>query len=308
MLVLLGIDSAFSFREGFLTVLGDTKLFGTVDRKKTSLTLAMCAFLLSLIDATDAGLIFLDTIDYYINFVMLLVGGFECFGAGWVYKIEDQIESLGASIVMANIVTYFGAFILACCLWFGLSNADNALWAGFVGLIVFYALGTAFMAFLMDKRMKEYPGRWTWNSMTYEIQFKNIATLQSDLSGVVGYLPFGWALLVKFFIPPVILILFGLSCDAENANGQKVFGHYEGYVSSPYQVLGILCVVLTGFLFVSSLVAPQMYAALQRPDEEIMSKRSVHMAPQDVKEKQVPEIPIDADDVAEEQPVEAMEA
>lgn len=157
--------------------------------------------------------------------------------------------------------------------------------------------------------MKEYPGRWTWNSMTYEIHFKNIVTLQSDLSGVVGYLPFAWALLVKFFIPPVILVLFGLSCDAENANGQKVFGHYGGYVSSPYQVLGILCVVFTGFLFVSSLVAPKMYAALQRPDGEIMSKSSVHAAPQDdVKEKQVPEIPIDADEIAEEQPVEAMEA
>jgi hypothetical protein len=45
-------------------------------------------------------------------------------------------------------------------------------------------------------------------------------------------------LLVKYFIPPVI------ACDAENADGTKVFGHYECYVFSPYQILGILCVVL----------------------------------------------------------------
>jgi SNF family Na+-dependent transporter len=145
MLFLLGIDSAFSFMEGFLTVLGDTKAFQNVNRKLTSFVLAMGAFLLSLIYATDAGLIFLDTIDYYINFVMLLVGGFECFSAGWVYRIEDQIESLGTSIVLAHIGAFFGAVILACCLWFGLSNADDALWAGFVGLVCFYVIGMVFV-------------------------------------------------------------------------------------------------------------------------------------------------------------------
>ena len=144
MLFLLGIDSAFSFMEGFLTVLGDTKAFHKVDRKITSFVLAMTAFLLSLMYATDAGLIFLDTIDYYINFVMLLVGGFECFAAGWVYKIENQVENLGAAIVFSHMCTYFGAFVLACCLWFGLSNADDALWAGFAGLVGFYVLGMSY--------------------------------------------------------------------------------------------------------------------------------------------------------------------
>lgn len=287
MLFLLGIDSAFSFMEGFLTVLGDTKAFHKVDRKITSFVLAMTAFLLSLMYATDAGLIFLDTIDYYINFVMLLVGGFECFAAGWVYNIEKQVENLGAAIVFTHMCTYFGAFVLACCLWFGLSNADDALWAGFVGLVGFYALGMAYTAFLMNKKMQANPGRWTWSSMTYELMFQNAADLKSDLSAVVGYLPFTWALLVKFFIPPVILILFGLSCDAQNADGKKVFGHYSGYVFSPYQILGILCVAFTGFLFLSSLVAPRMYSALQRP--EIENKTSVHAAPAPQDNKNVKE-------------------
>jgi SNF family Na+-dependent transporter len=67
MLFLLGIDSAFSFLEGFLTVLADTKAFSNVDRKITSFVLTTVAFLLSLMYATDSGLIFLDAIDYYIN-------------------------------------------------------------------------------------------------------------------------------------------------------------------------------------------------------------------------------------------------
>ena len=120
----------------------------------------------------------------------------------------------------------------------------------------------------MKKQMDANPGKWTWSSMTYELMFQNIADLKNDLAEVVGYLPFFWTLLIKFFIPPVILILFGLSCDATNSDSTKVFGHYTGYVFTPYQLLGILCVFFTGFLFLSSLVLPNMYAWLQRPEIE----------------------------------------
>lgn len=49
-------------------------MFQGVGKKTTALfalSLIFTAFLLSLMYATDAGLIVLDTIDYYINFVML---------------------------------------------------------------------------------------------------------------------------------------------------------------------------------------------------------------------------------------------
>merc|ERR1711957_445316 len=163
---------------------------------------------------TDAGLNFLDTIDYYINFVMLFVGGVECFAAGWVYKIEDQIESLGANIVIAYIVTTFGSVTLACILWFGLSNADAALWAGFVGLIVSYAIGMAFIFFLMRKKKEEDPEK-TWGGMYYDLTMRNVMHLRSDLSQSVGRVPVVWAFLVKHFIPPIILVLFALFADAD---------------------------------------------------------------------------------------------
>lgn len=63
MLFLLGIDSAFSFIEGFLTVLQDSKLFHDKKRYVLTLGLSVSAFLFSLIYATDAGLSFLDVID-----------------------------------------------------------------------------------------------------------------------------------------------------------------------------------------------------------------------------------------------------
>lgn len=69
--------------------------------------------------ATDAGLIFLDVVDYYINFVMLLVGGFECFAAGWVYNIEKQVERTNLAIVSTYFMTTFGSVICACAVCLG---------------------------------------------------------------------------------------------------------------------------------------------------------------------------------------------
>ncbi|KAL7527182.1 hypothetical protein ACHAXR_002752, partial [Thalassiosira sp. AJA248-18] len=280
MLFLLGIDSAFSFMEGFLTVAQDTKLLHNVDRKKLSFGLAMLAFLFSIMYATDAGLIFLDTIDYYINFVMLLVGGFECFAAGWIYKIEGQVERTSVGIVSAYMATTFGSVTLACVLWFGLNNTDDALWAGFVGWALFYFIGIAFVTFLMKKEIQNSPGK-TLKDMYYDLVMRNVMELRSDLSEVVGYIPIVWAVLIKHFIPPVIIILFSLDADATNANGEKNFGHYGGYETNPYQVLGILIVVFAGFLFVSSIVFPKMYDAFEKPEEVKKANASIHCEPED---------------------------
>lgn len=261
MLFLLGLDSAFSFVEAFLTVLQDAPLFEGVVRWKICLGLTVTAWLLSLIYATDAGLNFLDVIDYYINFVMLLVGGFEAFAAGWIFGIEDQISSLGANVVFAYMVTTFGSITLACCLWFGISG-DSALWAGFVGLILSYAIGMMFVTYLMSKN-KTGP----FKSMFYELMFKNVIGLKNDLSAVVGYIPTTWALLIKHFIPPVVIILFANLCNAETSSGDKTFGHYGGYPFRPYQILGILCVIFVAVLFFSSVAFPRMYDAFLKSDD-----------------------------------------
>lgn len=180
MLFLLGIDSAFSFMEGFLAVLNDTKLCHNVDRKILSFGIAMLSFLFSIMYATDAGFIFLDAIDYYINFVMLLVGGIECFAAGWVYNWEGQVERLGLGAVVAYMVTTFGAVILACVLWFGLSDANTALWAGFVGGIAFYLLGMVFVHMMMSKKKQANP-ELTWGGLYYDLTMRNVMELKSDL-------------------------------------------------------------------------------------------------------------------------------
>ena len=251
--------------------------------------------------------------DYYINFVMLFVGGVECFAAGWIYNIEEQIERLGATIVIAYMTTTFGSVTLACALWFGLSNADDAVWAGFVGLVAFYGIGMAFVTFLMHKKKQANP-ILTWKGMYYDLVMRNVMDLRRDLSEVVGYMPSVWGFLVKHFIPQCILILFALGADANitdsSGNEVKEFGHYEGYVTRPYQVLGILIVVFTGFLFFSSLVFPKMYDAMQKPEDAVETKKahsSIHAEPEnDLKETSAKE-DVEAQQVDAEEPEEMVE-
>jgi solute carrier family 6 GABA transporter-like protein 1 len=103
-LFLLGLDSAFAFLEGILTVTSDTEYFKDTPKWKMSGGYCLISFFLSIMYCTDAGLNWLDAIDYYINFVMTLVGFFETFGAGWIYGIDDQIKSVGAKAGTCNTV------------------------------------------------------------------------------------------------------------------------------------------------------------------------------------------------------------
>mmetsp|Transcript_7710 Transcript_7710/g.16761 ORF Transcript_7710/g.16761 Transcript_7710/m.16761 type:complete len:313 (+) Transcript_7710:253-1191(+) len=279
MLFLLGVDSAFCVVKGFLICVRDTVLLGNVKERHASLGLVAVAWLFSLLYATDAGLIFMDAMDYYINFVLLLVGFAECFAAGWIYNIEEQVDNLGAGIVFSFMATTFGSIFLACILWVGIEDRGTALATGFVGLVVFYAVGMGLVCYLMHKRMREF-GLWSWKSMFYDLFFRNVMDLRDDLSGVVGYIPTAWAVLIKYFIPPVLLVLFSLGCGAKTSTGQTEFGHYSGYPLLPYQLLGVLSVVFVGFLFVSSLVMPRLYNAFQKADSPIPSKDSTLVAPE----------------------------
>jgi len=102
-LFLLGIDSAFALLEGVLTVSSDTERFKDTPKWKISGIYCLISFVLSIMYCTDAGLNWLDVIDYYINFVMTFVGFLETFGAGWVYGIEKQIENVGQKAGKCNV-------------------------------------------------------------------------------------------------------------------------------------------------------------------------------------------------------------
>lgn len=121
-LFLLGIDSGFGLLEGSLTAAADTVYLCKYSKATLAAMMSFIGFLFSIIYCTDAGLNFLDVVDFYINFVMLLVGFFETFAAGWIFGLEEQVAEFGKGPVYAYFAANFGSVIIACGLWFGIGN------------------------------------------------------------------------------------------------------------------------------------------------------------------------------------------
>lgn len=174
-----------------------------------------------------------------------------------MYGIEGQVASFGPVIVSTYILTNFLTIIAACCVWFGMDNTDNAVWAGFVTLFVFYGTGITITYFLLkshcctnDKNL---------NDAIYELSFKNVMDLRAELSKSVGWLPTLWAVMMKQMIPHVLLILFINLARSENKVGESQFGNYGDYVAWPYQCIGIACVLVAAVFFLVGLIAPQAF-------------------------------------------------
>jgi len=257
-LILLGIDSAFSFQEALLTCIRDIEMFKNVTKWKIALCIAVVNWLLSLLHATDTGLLFLDTIDFYVNFVMLLVGFLESFAVGWVYDIENQIQKFGAVAVFSYIFANFGSVLFGCSFWFGLQDNQHAIWAGFVGLILFYCFFMIIPIYLVKKRGQSF----------MHLAFGNIFAFKAKVEPIIKVVPTVWCILIKQFIPHVLVILIVNLAQSKNKAGQSTFGHYEEYPYAPYQILGILTFCFAIFIFLSALVIPGVYEALDSHEIE----------------------------------------
>lgn len=230
-----------------------------IERIAKLLRLIQSSFLYSFWDtATDAGLFFLDTVDYYINFCLLLMGLAETFGAGWIYGIEKQIEELGSSIVFTYMFSNFGSVIFACGLWFGLDR-DSEVWAGFVALIGCYLSGVAVTLFFCSIKMKQEPDKWTWKTMLYAVGLKNVMSLREELESICGYMPWIWAFSMKHLIPQILLILFFNLAWSDNDFGEPNLGNYENYVKVPYQMVGIMLVCFTFVTILIGAFAPALF-------------------------------------------------
>merc|ERR1712048_1251470 len=209
-LFLLGIDSALAFVESLLTVLQDTVYFKDTSRRKLLVMLVLPNFFFSMLYCTDAGLSFLDVVDFYINFVMLLVGFLELF-AGWG-----------------------------------------------IGLIVTHY-------FLLQRMNAAAPDQWTLKSIWWECAYGNIGRLRDQIQPVIGYIPSVWVVLIKNFVPHVLIVLFVNLCASSSGAGS-----YGGYAIRPYQLLGLLCFIFALFLFFVGLLVPEVYGPLALPQTKIL--------------------------------------
>jgi len=261
-LFLLGIDSAFAFVESWLTALQDTVYFQDIPRRVLLLGCIIPNFLLGLLYCTDTGLYFLDVIDFYINFVMLLVGFLEAFGAAWANGILDLYKSIGVKATLSYMITNFIPVLIACGLWFG---NGTKVWTGFAALFAGWFIGLLVTHFYLMEQMAKFPERWSMRSIWWECAYGNICRLRDQIQPVIGPIPFIWVVLMKNFIPHVLIILFLNLCASENGAG-----NYEGYAIRPYQLLGLLSFIFAIFLFFVGLLVPEVYESLALPQTKVV--------------------------------------
>ena len=88
-LFLLGIDSAFALTDAVITVTADSVPGAKLSRKLIVSGWCILGFLTGLLYATDAGFVFLDVFDFYINF---LIVSYIVSGQIWFsYRIQVSL-------------------------------------------------------------------------------------------------------------------------------------------------------------------------------------------------------------------------
>ena len=152
--------------------------------------------------------------------------------------------------------------MIACGLWF--SNGYE-IWAGFAALF-----GGLFVGFLVTHRylmhrMALEPERWIMRSIWYECAYENMSRLRDQIQPVIGFIPFIWVVLMKNFVPHVLIVQFINLCASSNGAG-----NYEVYAIRRYELLGLLCFTFAIFLCFVGLLVPEVYEPLALPQTKVL--------------------------------------
>lgn len=94
MLLLLGIDSAFSLVEAIVTGLRDSF---KVKRESVTFWVSLFGFLFGTIYCTHAGLYWLDIVDHWMNWGLIIVGLLESILIGWFYNPREVLEDVNST-------------------------------------------------------------------------------------------------------------------------------------------------------------------------------------------------------------------
>jgi len=267
MVSFLGIDSAFSLCEGFSTCIKDSRIFRGVPREGLIAAICLLGYSISFAYCDDVGLYALDSVDYYINICMLFVGFMECVSVGWIYMLQDQVKRIGWAAWFVSFGSFMYASIIAPRVGFGIGmQSDHAVNGSITGLSVGFGIFLVgqVIALRMARKCNETK---SFRSVLYDVMLFNVESLRQDMNKIVGSgvgnisIPMVWSLLIKFFIPPVLMMMLQVKFMS------KSFGTYEGY-HEWYQGWGIAISFLPWVALAIGLVAPSLYD-LMMPEEEI---------------------------------------
>eukprot|EP00929_Paragymnodinium_shiwhaense_P009184 TRINITY_DN113248_c0_g1_i1.p1 TRINITY_DN113248_c0_g1~~TRINITY_DN113248_c0_g1_i1.p1 ORF type:complete len:614 (-),score=61.21 TRINITY_DN113248_c0_g1_i1:216-2057(-) len=247
VVLLLGIDSAFSLVEAVVAVIQDIPGSQRLSRRIWLSLVCLVGFLFGLLYCSNSGLLFLDTNDFYVNFVMLLVGVCETVSAGWVFGIEAQSARLGSRL---STYGFAGTTLIAAVAGTAVGLTSGAD-CGILCWVVVYLAGYAFC-------FMNLPERGVHNAK--ELFLGNIEELRQDLADVMGPIPVAWSVTVKHICPNMLFALFW-SLAFKTKNDVPLFGGYEGY-PLPYQVVGICMAMLSVLIIVLGIAFPKMFGVM----------------------------------------------
>lgn len=256
-LFLLGIDNAVALTEATITVIKDSAIGGSLSEMAVVCVTIGIGCLMGIIYATDAGLVFLDVVDFYVNFIMIFIGFSKSFAAGWMYRLEYQKEELG-DIVLTLMQTTFASVTSASVLWFGFQG--GTILSGFIAFVIIYGFGMRSIV------MQIKANQWDVKATLYELYMGNIVHLTKELESSVGHIPRSWPFLLKHVIPQVLLVLFINLTFARNENGTE-FSHYGGYATWPFQEIGMFAVLLVVTVFIVGVFMPETFKSLASTSE-----------------------------------------
>jgi NSS family neurotransmitter:Na+ symporter len=127
-LLMLGIDSAFSIVEGVVTGLHDKF---RIKRERLVRYYCYVGFIIGLLFCTPAGLTWLDIVDRWVNYIILVIGLGTCIVAGWFYpldKIKAHINSVSlfkVGTLWTFAIRFFIPIVLAVI--FTMAMIDNVM-------------------------------------------------------------------------------------------------------------------------------------------------------------------------------------
>jgi len=267
-LFILGLDSAFAFTEAIITVIRDSEVGNNRSTKMITGAVCFAGFLTGIIYTSDAGMTFLDTVDFYVNFAMIMIGFCKTLSAGWIYGLDNQLATFGPKIVYGYMLTTFGSVIIACIIWFWIPYDTEVV--GFLLLFLSYGVGMLICAKEIKDFVAHNPDRgFTVKSALYELSMGNILQLKTALESSVGKIPVAWPYLIKHFIPQILLVLFFNLTGSRNDLGETVFGHYEAF-PFVFQMVGIFVVVVAVIIFSIGVKRPETFEKIASLQEKPM--------------------------------------
>ena len=275
----LGLDSAFSLIEAATTVLHDTPFFNNKKRWIIALIMCVVGAALSTIFCSNWGFTYFDVVDHYLaNYLMLIVGILQCFGACWMYKIGDYQEEAGTyRAKKIQIVGYWVPLIILGVLGNFIAS-DMALPISILAFWIIQLIVWAASWFSSGLSVKDwYKKVFFYGARDLAIMISK-GSMEPDEETPMWRYPFEvwWSFSMKYFFSWAVwtLCMRYFRNDLPLMEGETFYGGYHGF----WQVMGALYPLAGLIMFVVAAVlcseqdADLKADALEHGEEETAAK------------------------------------